>query len=328
MNGARTLCWAMTTGEAGMVSQANGLAQAVGLPFVAQAVHPGIPWRWLPGHWAARLGGPSNLRQKDGISPPWPDLLITCGRRSVAVALAIKRASGGRTFTVHIQAPRVPAGYFDMVVPPEHDGLVGENVFPTKGALHRLTREGLSQAAEHFRDRFDSVRKPLVAVLIGGKSKAYDLPPSRMQQLATQLAELATRHGAGLVVTTSRRTGTENEVILRRVLADTDALIWDGTGENPYIGMLGSADYIIVTEDSASMVSEACFTGKPVYVVKMEGGSKRFKAMHRQFLEAGYTRMFEGNLEHWNYQPLDETGRIAAIVRERVASYDPKGSNR
>jgi len=328
MNGARALCWAMTTGEAGMVSQANGLAQALGLPFAVKTVHPGIPWRWLPGHWAARLGGPANLRSEDDISPPWPDILITCGRRSVAVALAIKRASGGRTFTVHIQDPRVPARYFDMVVPPEHDGLVGENVFPTRGALHRLTREGLSQASEHFRDRFSSVRRPFVAVLIGGKSKAYDLTASRMQQLATQLLELATRHGAGLVVTTSRRTGTENEAILQHVLADTDAQIWDGVGENPYFGMLGSADYIVVTEDSASMVSEACFTGKPVYVAKMEGGSKRFEAMHRQFLESGYTRMFEGNLEHWDSQPLDETRRIAAIVRERVASHDAKGWNR
>jgi len=328
MNGARTLCWAMTTGEAGMVSQANGLAQALGLPFVAKAVQPGIPWRWLPGHWAARLGVLSNLKPEDGISPPWPDILITCGRRSVAVALAIKRASGGRTFTVHIQDPRVPPGYFDMVVPPEHDGVVGENVFPTSGALHRLTREGLSQAAEHFRDRFSSVRRPLVAVLIGGQSKAYDLTARRMEKLAGQLLELTTRHGAGLVVTTSRRTGKENEAILRRILADTDAQIWDGTGENPYVGMLGSADYIVVTEDSASMVSEACFTGKPVYVARMEGGSKRFDAMHRQFLASGYTRMFEGNLEHWDSQPLDETRRIAAIVRERTASHDCKGSNR
>lgn len=167
-----------------------------------------------------------------------------------------------------------------------------------------------------------------MAVLIGGKSKAYDLTASRMQQLATQLLELATRHGAGLVVTTSRRTGAENEAILQRVLANTDAQIWDGAGENPYFGMLGSADYIVVTEDSASMVSEACFTGKPVYVAKMEGGSKRFEAMHRQFLESGYTRIFEGNLEHWDSQPLDETRRIAAIVRERVASHDSKGSNR
>jgi mitochondrial fission protein ELM1 len=316
----------MTTGEAGMLSQVVGLAQAIGLPYETKTVRPRAPWRWLPGHWAAKLGVLSGLDPKDGICPPWPDLLITCGRRSVAVALAIKRASRGHTFTVHIQDPRVPPGCFDMVVPPEHDGLTGPNVYPSKGALHKLTRETLNTAAEHFRESFAAVRKPFVAVLIGGKSKAYDLTPSRMRELATQFKSLITDQGAGMVITTSRRTGAENETILRETLAGTDAIVWDGTGENPYLAMLALADIIIVTEDSASMVSEACFTGKPAYVAKLEGGSKRFNALHRSLEEAGFTRPFTGNLETWNYKPLDENQRIATIVRGQLARHLAAGS--
>lgn len=309
----------MTTGEIGMISQVVGLGQAVGLPFEIKTVKPRAPWRWLPGHWAARLGVLASLDSNDGIKPPWPDLLITCGRRSVATAIAIKRASGGRTFTVHIQDPRVPPTCFDLVVPPAHDRLTGPNVFPTQGALHKLTREALAQAAEQFRTAFASVRRPFVAVLIGGKSKAYDLSAARMHELAAQLKDLAVDRSAGLVVTTSRRTGTENEAILREVLAGTDAIVWSGQGENPYLAMLAMADFIIVTEDSASMVSEACFTGKPVYVAKLEGRSRRFDAMHRSLQEAGFTRPFDGKLESWEYAPLDENQRIAAIVRERMA---------
>ena len=309
----------MTTGEAGMISQVVGLGQAVGLPFEIKTIHPRAPWRWLPGHWAARLGALASLDPNDGIHPPWPDLLITCGRRSVAAAIGIKRASNGRTFTVHIQDPRVPPACFDMVVPPEHDSLRGPNVFPSKGALHKLTHEALAQAAQRFQARFAAVRHPFVAVLIGGKSKAYELSTMRMRELAMQLRELALHHGAGLVVTTSRRTGAENEAALRAVLADTDALVWDGSGENPYLAMLGSADAIIVTEDSASMVSEACFTGKPVHVAKLEGRSVRFDALHRGLQGAGFTRPFNGVLESWEYAPLDENHRIAAIVRERMA---------
>ncbi|MGA7179848.1 MAG: mitochondrial fission ELM1 family protein [Thiobacillaceae bacterium] len=304
-----------------MISQGVGLAQGVGLPCEAKTLHPQAPWRWLPGHWAAKLGVLSGLDPKDGIAPPWPDLLITCGGRPVAVALAIKRASHGHTFTVHIQDPRVPPGGFDMVVPPEHDGLTGPNIYPSKGALHRLTRETLATAAERFRKTFAAVHKPFVAVLIGGKSKAYNFTTSRMRELATQLKSLIADHGAGLVITTSRRTGAEKEAILREALADTNAIIWDGTGENPYQAMLALADVIIVTEDSASMVSEACFTGKPVYVARLDGGSKRFDELHKSLQGAGFTRPFSGELETWEYLPLDESHRIGAIVREKLASY-------
>ncbi len=69
------------------------------------------------------------------------------------------------------------------------------------------------------------------------------------------------------------------------------------------------------------MLSEACFTGKPVYVAKLNGGSKRFDHMHRSFQDAGITRPFTGKLETWSYKPLDETRRIAAIVRERLAQH-------
>jgi len=311
----------MTTGEAGMQSQVVGLAQAMGLPYAVKIIHPHAPWRWLRGDWAARLGILSSLDPKDGISPPWPDMLITCGRRSVAASIAIKRASRGHTFTVHIQDPRVPPGCFDMVVPPEHDGLAGPNVYPSKGALHKLTRESLNTAAEHFLPSFATVRKPFVAVLIGGKSKAHTLTPSRMRELAAQFRSLVTDQHAGMVITTSRRTGAENEAILREALTGTDALIWDGKGDNPYLAMLALADAIIVTEDSASMVSEACFTGKPVYVAKLEGGSKRFTALHGSLEQAGFTRPFTGSLETWDYEPLDENQRIAAIVREKLAQH-------
>jgi uncharacterized protein len=311
----------MTTGKAGLVSQAVGLAQAIGIPFTIKTVHLHAPWSWLPGDWAARLGLLGSLDPADGITPPWPDLLISCGGRSGAVAIAIKRASRGRSFTVCIQDPRVPAAYFDMVVPPEHDGLHGRNVYPSRGALHKLTREALAEAAQRFQESFSAIHKPFVAVLIGGKSRAYDLTPRHMRELASQLKTLARNQGAGLVITTSRRTGAENEAILREALSDTDAWIWDGKGDNPYLAMMALADYIIVTEDSVSMVSEACYTGKPVYVASLGGGSRRFRQFHRSMQASGFTRPFTGQLETWSYEPLDENRRIAGIVREKLTSH-------
>ena len=306
-------CWVLTPGHAGMENQAVGLAERIGLPFETKRVKPRRPWIWLPaGWWPAPLA--SLPADNEPIAPPWPDLLITCGRRSVPFSLFIRRASGRRTFTVHIQNPKAAPRRFDLVVPPRHDRLSGRNVIETMGALHRVTRERLAAEAERFAPRLAHLRRPLVAVLIGGKSSAYRLTPAITASLCDRLAAL----NAGLAITPSRRTGAENIAVLHQRLAKTGAEIWDFEGPNPYFGYLGLADAIIVTSDSATMVSEACATGKPVYVVDLEGGSAKFNAFHAGLRKAGHTRRFEGRLESWTCPALDETGDIAKEVLARL----------
>ena len=117
------------------------------------------------------------------------------------------------------------------------------------------------------------------------------------------------------MVTMSRRTGPEMEAAIRDALAGTTAFIWDGQGENPYFGLLALADHLLVTEDSASMVSEAAVTGKPISIVALEGGSPKFARFHVAMRAHGATRPFDGSLNSWNYDPLDETARAATRVR-------------
>ena len=165
------------------------------------------------------------------------------------------------------------------------------------------------------------VEMVLFAVLIGGNSKSHTLTPAIMEKLAGQLRTL----NAGLMVTASRRTGKENEEILKRALNGSNALIWDGTGENPYFGMLAWADYILVTADSASMLSDAGTTGKPVYMVALDGGSPRLDRLHHNLANRGVTRPFEGRLESWNYEALRDSEKIADEVRKRLAGLmDPQ----
>jgi uncharacterized protein len=315
---ARPLCWAMTTGEAGMVSQAMGLAEAVGIATIAKRVGLRAPWRWLPGHRCpAPLAGLDGL--SDRLAPPWPDLLITCGRRSVALAIEIRRRSGGRVFTVHIQAPRVPCRYFDLVIVPRHDRLQGPNVHVSRAALHRITPALLAAEAARLGPGFAALPRPLVAVLVGGTSRAYRLTPAIATRLAKRLAALCRDHGVGLMVTVSRRTGAENTAILRDHLAGLPCRFWDGAGDNPYFAMLGLADAVIVTADSISMISEACATGKPVHIIELEGGNRRFADFHRMLREDGITRPFDGTLAGWSYAPLDCTAVAARAVRARLA---------
>lgn len=311
------VCWTLTTGEAGMASQVAGLAEAVGLPYSAKVSRPRKPWSWLPGHLCP---GVLNGLTADSspLTPPWPDLLITCGRRSTPLSIAIRKQSEGRTFTVHIQDPRIPARYFDMVVPMAHDPIRGDNVFPTELALHHVTKLKLAEAARHFTPRFASLPRPLVAVLIGGRTRKHPFTRDECLGLTDRLDRLRHEYGAGLIITTSRRTGEENTALIRDRLSGKDTLIWSGEGENPYMGMLALADFILATEDSVSMVSEACASGHPVYTLPLEGDARRLAAFQERLQQAGITRRFADRLEPWASPVQDETARIAGLIRDRL----------
>ncbi|MBI3710956.1 MAG: mitochondrial fission ELM1 family protein [Proteobacteria bacterium] len=309
-------CWILTEGHAGMEAQCRGLAAALDLTPVVKRVRVRALWDILPNRlWFCPLAAPR--RDSDPLQPPWPELLITCGNVSAGLSLGIRRASQGRTRTVHIQDPRLDPRRFDLVLAPRHDGLTGPNVMVTRAAIHPVTPARLAEGARAWAGRLAHLPRPLVAVLIGGSNRRHRLTPAIMTRLADQLAALARRHGAGLAVTPSRRTGSENEAILRQRLAGLPAYIWDGTGDNPYFGILGLADAIVVTEDSVSMTTEACATGKPVYVAQLEGRSRRLGAFHDGLVADGITRPFTGALETWRYTPPDDTARAAAEIRRR-----------
>jgi mitochondrial fission protein ELM1 len=190
-------------------------------------------------------------------------------------------------------------------------------VLSTVGAFHPVTPEKLSQAALRWAPAFAGLPRPLVGVLIGGSNGRFVLDPPTMSEFAAQLAALAHRHGAGLAVTPSRRTGAENKAALVQALAGLPAFVWDEQVDNPYLGILALADVIVVTEDSVSMTSEALATGKPVYVVRLPGDSARLRRFQNDLIAEGYTRPFTGTLERWTYSPPEDTARAALMCRRR-----------
>lgn len=313
-------CWVLTDGSVGMEIQCLGLAEALGCAPQVKRIQVTKPWRWLPsGLIPNPLGtiGP----KRDQVSPPWPELLISCGRQSVAVAAAIRRANGGKTFAVHIQDPKVDPARFDTLIVPSHDRLRGGNVLVATGALNRITDARLAEAADAYETRLLHIPRPRITVLIGGNNKVYRLTRGIARRLGQGLAELAKREGAGLLITPSRRTAADRVDILREALAGCASVIWNGAGENPYFAYLALADALVVTGDSVNMVSEAATTGKPVYVVDLLGGSAKFRRFHDGMRRAGITRRFEGRLEHWSYPALRDTEKIAAEIRARLNTW-------
>ncbi|HEV8015416.1 MAG TPA: mitochondrial fission ELM1 family protein [Stellaceae bacterium] len=308
--------WVLHDGKLGMANQVTGLAEALGWPFVEKRLAIRAPWRYLPpALWLA----PAEALDPSGASltPPWPGIVIACGRNAVAPARMIKRAGGKRVFWVQVQDPRFARREVDLIVAPLHDPAPGDNVMRTIGAVHRVTEAKLGAAGARFAPLFAGLPRPLAAVLIGGDNDVYRLTDTRFAALCDQLVGLASS-GIGLAITASRRTAPAQQAMLRTRLDGLPAYIWDGSGDNPYFGLLAAADAIIVTADSVSMISEAAATGKPVQIVELEGGSKKFARFHEALRDAGITRPFTGALGEWRYAPLDDTARAAAEIRRRL----------
>ncbi len=310
-------CWVLTDEKPGNENPCRGLAEAVGLETTIKRVYPRAPWSRLPPQlWFAPLRAPGP--GSDALAPPWPDLLIAAGRQTVALSIAIRRRSGKRIFSVQVLNPAVGFDNFDLVVAPQHDHVSGGNVITTLGAMNRVTTVRLAAAARDVATSVKHLPYPRIAVLLGGNSKRHSLDTTVAAEIGDRLAGFARSAGAGLMVTPSRRTGDDNAAALRARLDVTNSVMWDGQGDNPYFGYLAQADAIVVTGDSVAMVSEACTTGKPVYIVDLPGGSEKFREFHENLRRAGYVRPFSGAYEHWEYAPLRETEYVAAEVRRRM----------
>jgi hypothetical protein len=307
-------CWVLTEGIAGTENQCIGIAENLGVSAEIKRISLGWPWSVFSPY--LKLEKKSSFTPQ--LSPPWPDILIASGRKSVAASRYIKKQSDGKTFTVQVQDPRISPEHFDLVAVPEHDGLRGSNVVVTTATPNRVTPEKLEEAKHQF-PGLSKIRSPRIAVLIGGNSKKHKLDEKLALKLGRQLVGL----NGGLMVTASRRTGEKNRKIIGETLENTDAYVWNGSGENPYFGFLAWADYILVTSDSSSMLSEAASTGKPVYIIELEGGSKKFTRLYQNLMRQGAVRKFEGQLEQWNYDALQDAKAVADRIIKDFSNRKP-----
>ncbi len=315
--------WAVSDGRAGIESQVMGLAEAVARLTPAEVVSKRLKFKGLYGKLPAPLQlSPRQFLAKDSaqLEPPWPDLWIGAGRLATTFALSMRKWTDGKTYVVQVQDPRWPAQLFDLLVPPRHDRVPGDNVVSIIGSPHRVTSERLKSELQPFAKAFKALPKPLVAVLIGGKSRAHDLSPARAIAMVDEIASSVSKAGGSVLVTMSRRTPDDARQLIAHRLKQLPGVVWDGQGPNPYFAFLAAADHILVTEDSANMATEAAATGKPVHILAMDGHSKKFARFHAELRDLGAARPFTGALDSWSYEPLNETERAAGEILKRMAA--------
>ena len=320
----KLILWAVSDGRAGIENQALGLAEAVArltpAEIVVKRLRYRAPWDRLP--TALKLWPDAMLRQdSDRIAAPWPDIWIGCGRASLPHGLRMRERSGGKTFVVQLQDPKTDLAPYDLVIAPEHDHLRGANVLSLLGSANRITPERLAEAYEVWRKRLDGLPHPRVCVLIGGRSRAFDLDADHAVLIARDVRAAIEATGGSVLLTVSRRTPPEARAVLTDGLRALPGMVYDGTGDNPYFAFLHAADRFLVTEDSVNMATEAAATGKPVQIVSLPrrtlGGGAKFEDFHESLRARGVAHPFETHLSGDPYPPLNETARAAQILLER-----------
>lgn len=307
--------WMLADDRPGNVNQALGLAEALDEPFLVKTVGYS-PIARLP-NWLlpANLAGLTPA-SREVLRPPWPDLVIGAGRRTAPIGRWLKQQSPGLCL-VQLMWPG-GADDFDLIAVPEHDRVPDHPVvMRTVGPPHRLRPALLRAAAVELAPRLAGLTRPYVVCLVGGSSKHVTLTAEDAASLIEGASKLADERGGSLLVTTSRRTGEACAETLGRALKGPHLLHrWRPDGDNPYLGMLGSADAVVVSADSASMCTEACAIGRPVFLHRPAAGvPEKFKLLHQRFTNHGCLKPLGAPWFEAGIPPENPAIAIAAAIK-------------
>ena len=306
----------LTQGMHGMVSQVEGLAKALGLSYKHQKIVLKSFWNLIP----PKISPISENLVKNKFVCDCK-VIISCGRKSVIPSIALKKRLGNQIFNIHIQDPKVSFEHFDLIVSPEHDRLRGENIINTTGAIHYLTKKEINDNSRYLGIEKDK-RKELVAFIIGGPNKYYNYSEKQIHELFNKVKTLFTPDKFKIIVIPSYRT-PENILKIAFNTFSINHHVVKNIDKKAYFSALAISNYIVVTCDSTSMISEAAMTGKPVYIAMMKSfkPTGRFKKFYSQLKDLGITRELEDRIESWSYNNLNEVNRIAPIVKAKMKKH-------
>jgi uncharacterized protein len=320
------LIWVLTDDRAGNVAQAMGVAEALQRPFITKDIRY-TPLARLPNilTGASLLGLTPESRMK--LTPPWPDIVISAGRRAAPIVRWIKRNAGKRVILVQLMNPgRRGADEFDLIAMPRHDCVIptgdAPNVMRTTGAAHRLNAARLASAADSWASRIAGIPRPFIAIMVGGATHRKPFSPDLAADLGRRVRRMASEVGGSVLLATSRRTGLAAEQALMDTIPEPRRVfLWSQGGDNPYFGYLALADAIVVTGDSVSMCTEACATPGPVYIYAPEGVvAPKHARLHKELYDFGLARPLNDavRFEDWRHEALNPAGEVACAVDDLI----------
>jgi len=307
----------LTEGSHGMISQVEGLAKALDLDFIHEKIELNNFWKLFP----PKITPVKNFVFKNELGHEF-NIVISCGRKSVIASLYLKNKYKSKIINIHIQNPKVSLSNFDFIIAPEHDGLFGENVVTSRGAIHYLTNDELIENENYLKPRIDSQKK-IISFIIGGPNKYYDYNDKIIDEIFLKIENNFIRNNYQAIIIPSMRT-PKNIIEKAQNYFDKNQIIVLDVDKKAYLSALNLADHIVVTCDSTSMISEAAITGKPIYVAQMPStkSNQRFKEFFNLFESLKIIKNLDSSVESWNYEKLDETNRISGYIKDKIKDHD------
>lgn len=261
----KQLIWVLQTGRAGDNAQVLEIAHRLGGNVVVKkltfnAMHS-LP-NWMLGASQASLAPEAHQQ----IVPPWPNLVIAAGKRTVPVARWIKAASGGRAKLVQVGRPRAALRHFDLVISTPQYGLPKDSNVVELALPFASPRPVSQQDVSYWADEWKDLPRPWTIVLIGAGKFPLRFEAPEIGDLGEKLSGL----GTSLIVIGSPRTRSDALDVLAKHVRDRPAKFFPWSRNTTlYQAALVLADRIVVTSDSMSMVSEAINSGKPVSIFRL-----------------------------------------------------------
>ena len=307
----------LTEGMHGMISQVEGLAKALDLDFMHEKIELNNFWKIFP----PKVTPVKDFVFKNKINSQF-DVVISCGRKSVIPSIYLKKKLKNKIINIHIQEPKVSLDNFDFVVAPEHDGLKGNNVLTSKGAIHYLTNDKLNENENYLKSKINDQKK-IVALILGGPTKYYDYNNQVIEGIFSKIEKNFLKKNYQVIVVPSMRT-PQHIIEKAENYFDKDQIIILNVDKKAYLSSLKVSDHIIVTCDSTSMISEAAITGKPIYVAQMPAtkNNQRFKNFFNLFESLNIIKELNNSVENWHYTRLNETNKIANQIKEKIKQHD------
>jgi mitochondrial fission protein ELM1 len=304
----------LTQGMHGMISQVEGLAKALDIDFTHHTVELNNFWKMVPPKITPISQSVYKKIDHDNF-----DIIISCGRKSVIPSIHLKNSSNKKVFNIHIQDPKVDLKHFDFIVAPEHDAMKGQNVISTRGAIHYLTENEINENKDYLNSFIKKDERKIWTLIMGGPTKYYDYSSKNINNIFKKINELSKIHNFQLVVIPSMRTPINITHYAKDYFGEDHTVIMD-VDKKAYLSALAIAQNIIVTCDSSSMISEAALTGKPIYIASIlpKKKDKRFQRFRNLFRELNIIKNLGEEIEDWNYEKLDETNRVANIIKQKI----------
>jgi len=304
----------LTEGMHGMISQVEGLAKALDLDFTHHKVELDSFWKLFPPKLT-----PISQKVFKKINADDYDVIISCGRKSVIPSIYLKKNSSKKVVNIHIQDPKVSLDNFNFIIAPEHDGLMGNNVYQTKGAIHYLTNSEIDSHTDYLKNKLD-LNKDYFLLILGGPTKHYDYSEKNISNIFNIFNNLVIKNNLQGIIIPSMRT-PKNIIELSKNKLHQNSLVVETIDKKAYLSALSLAKYICVMCDSTSMISEAALTGKPIYVadIPTNKNDQRIRKFRQLFSELNIIKKLDNSLESWDYERLDETSRVAKEIKKQLS---------